>query len=164
MLSTEGYAYSRDALLQDFITPACEECIDVVECPRLSMSGVRGSVMKGVCANSCHAQDSACATVWAAANANASLANCEASCFVVHTPCRSQGSLLRTVIPEAQGEVVDWASAGELHYVRRTRTSPGPAVLRTRGTAGSLPPVRPVSLCVVLACRRRVRVARAMLC
>ena len=38
--------------------------------------------MKGVCANSCHAQDSACATVWAAANANASLANCEAACFV----------------------------------------------------------------------------------
>ena len=108
-----------------------KECIYVVECPRLSMSGVRGSVMKGVCANSCHAQDSACATVWAAANANASLANCEASCFVLHTPCRSQGSLLRTVIPEAQGEVVDWASAGELHYVRRTRTSPEPAVLRT---------------------------------
>ena len=163
MLSTEGICLLARPLLQDFITPAGEECIYVVECPRLSMSGVRGSVMKGVCANSCHAQDSACATVWAAANANASLANCEASCFV-DTPCRSQGSLLRTVIPEAQGEVVDWASAGELHYVRRTRTSPGPAVLRTRGTAGSLPPVRPVSLCVVLACRRRVRVARAMLC
>ena len=59
-----------------------EECIYVVECTRLNMSGVRGSVMKGVCANSCHAQDSACATVWAAANANASLANCEAACFV----------------------------------------------------------------------------------
>ena len=44
------------------------------------MSGVRGSVMSGVCANSCHAQDSACATVWDAANANASLANCEAAC------------------------------------------------------------------------------------
>ena len=36
--------------------------------------------MNGVCANSCHAQDSACAAVWAAANANASLANCEAAC------------------------------------------------------------------------------------
>ena len=44
------------------------------------MSGVRGSLMNGVCANSCHAKDSACATAWAAANANASLASCEAAC------------------------------------------------------------------------------------
>ena len=44
------------------------------------MSGVRGAVLNGVCANSCHVQDSACAAVWAAANANASLANCEAAC------------------------------------------------------------------------------------
>ena len=41
------------------------------------MSGVRGAVLNGVCANSCHAQDSACAAVWASANANASLANCQ---------------------------------------------------------------------------------------
>ena len=54
---------------------------DVWLVPRLgSMSGVRGAVLNGVCANSCHAQDSACAAVWAAANANASLASCEAAC------------------------------------------------------------------------------------
>ena len=41
------------------------------------MSGVRGAVLNGVCANSCRAQDSACAAVWASANANASLANCQ---------------------------------------------------------------------------------------
>ena len=81
----EGYAYLREYLLQDFITPLAKNACTWSSAHASGMSGVRGSVMKGVCANSCHAQDSACATVWAAANANASLANCEASCFVDNT-------------------------------------------------------------------------------
>ena len=81
----EGYAYLREYLLQDFITPLAKNACTWSSAHASGMSGVRGSVRKGVCANSCHAQDSACATVWAAANANASLANCEASCFVDNT-------------------------------------------------------------------------------